>query len=44
MDQLTPHLTIPRGEKHVTPLSQALLPIMTGRGIALKYQDMHSAQ
>ncbi|KAI2507278.1 hypothetical protein MHU86_7114 [Fragilaria crotonensis] len=35
MDQLIPHLTIQCGEKHVTPLCQALLPIMTGRGIAL---------
>jgi hypothetical protein len=35
MDQLTPHLTIECGEKHVTPLCQALLPVLTGRGKAL---------
>jgi hypothetical protein len=35
MDQLIPHLVIQCGEKHVAPLCQALLPVMTGRGIAM---------
>ncbi|KAI2497107.1 hypothetical protein MHU86_17368 [Fragilaria crotonensis] len=35
MDQLIPHLRIQCGEKHVTPLCQALLPVLTGRGSAL---------
>lgn len=35
MDQLIPHLTIQCGEKHVTPLCQALLPVLTGQGTAL---------
>jgi hypothetical protein len=35
MDQLIPHLTIQCGEKHVTPVCQALLPVLTGRGKAL---------
>ncbi len=35
MDQLIPHLVIQCGEKHVAPLSQALLPVMTGKGIAM---------
>ena len=35
MDQLIPHLRIQCGEKHVTPLCQVLLPVLTGRGRAL---------
>ena len=35
MDQLIPHLQIRCGEKHVTPLCQALLSILTGRRSAL---------
>jgi hypothetical protein len=35
MDQLIPHLTIQCGEKHVTPVCQAILPVLTGRGKAL---------
>jgi hypothetical protein len=35
MDQLIPHLTIQCGEKHVTPLSQTLLTVLTGKGNAL---------
>ncbi|KAI2498582.1 hypothetical protein MHU86_15926 [Fragilaria crotonensis] len=35
MDQLIPHLCIQCGEKHVTPLCKALLPVLTGRGSAL---------
>ena len=35
LDQLIPHLRIQCGEKHVTPLCQALLPVLTGRGSAM---------
>ena len=35
MDQLIPHLAIQCGERHVTPLSQALSNILTGQGAAL---------
>ncbi|KAI2511568.1 hypothetical protein MHU86_2822 [Fragilaria crotonensis] len=35
MDQLIPHLRIQCGEKHVTPLCQALLPVLTGQGSAM---------
>ena len=35
VDQLIPHLRIQCGEKHVTPLCQALLPVLTGRGSAI---------
>ncbi|KAI2506081.1 hypothetical protein MHU86_8312 [Fragilaria crotonensis] len=35
MDQLIPHLRIQCGERHVTPLCQALLPVLTGQGSAM---------
>ncbi|KAI2506498.1 hypothetical protein MHU86_7908 [Fragilaria crotonensis] len=35
LDQFIPHLRIQCGEKHVTPLCQALLPVLTGRGSAM---------
>jgi hypothetical protein len=35
MDQLIPHLRIHCGEKHVMPLCQALLLVLTGHGSAL---------
>jgi hypothetical protein len=35
MDQLIPHLAIQCGERHVTPLSQALSHILTGQGTAV---------
>ncbi|KAI2513648.1 hypothetical protein MHU86_788 [Fragilaria crotonensis] len=35
MDQPIPHLRIQCGEKHVTPLCQALLPVLTGHGSAM---------
>ena len=34
MDQLIPHLAVQCGDKHVTPLCKALLPILTGKGSA----------
>ena len=34
-DQLIPHLVIQCGERHVTPLSQAMSNILTGQGTAL---------
>jgi hypothetical protein len=35
LDQLIPQLRIQCGEKHVTPLCQALLPVLTGCGSAM---------
>ena len=35
MDQLIPHLAVQCGDKHVTPLCQALLSVLTGKGSAL---------
>lgn len=35
MDQLIPHLAVQCGDKHVTPLCQALLTVLTGKGSAL---------
>jgi hypothetical protein len=35
MDQVIPHLAIQCGERHVTPLCQALLSLLDGRGNAL---------
>ena len=35
MDQTIPHLAIQCGERHVTPVCQALLKLLTGQGTAL---------